>query len=110
VSAPAKGLPSSLLSDVVCLTASSCWVSGALLPTDGTESAPPAITMGQVQSLLALTEDQGQNWQVVSPAPSLAIGEVMAVSCPDATSCFALGYQRAASGPGSFVFLSDQPA
>ena len=109
LAAPARGLPSSLLSDVACATASSCWVSGALLPTVGTAPGPPAITVGQVQSLLATTDDQGQSWQVVSPAPSLDIGEVMAVSCPEATSCFAVGYQRTASGPGSFVFLSYQP-
>ena len=100
----AGGLSLPLVMGVSCATASSCWVSGAVIPSVST--SPTVITDGQVQDLLAVTENQGQSWQAVSVSPSLDIGAVPAVSCPDTTTCFALAYRPAVSGQGDFVMLS----
>jgi hypothetical protein len=96
------------LMGVSCATASLCWVSGAVVPSEipWTSGSPISIDSAQVQGLLAATQDGGQSWQTIQPSPSLEIGLVPAVSCPTSTSCFALGYQRATSGQGAFVLLS----
>jgi hypothetical protein len=93
--------------DVSCMSAISCWVSGALVPKPIAWGQDFALAMSRVHGLLAVTDDQGQSWQTVAPSPSLDIGAVPAVSCPDPTTCFALGYQHTGSGPGGFVLLSE---
>jgi hypothetical protein len=90
----AGGLPLPLVLGVSCATASYCWVSGAVMPSVS------------LQALLAVTQNEGQSWQTVPVSPSLDIGAVPAVSCPDMTTCFALGYRPAVSGQGDFVILS----
>jgi photosystem II stability/assembly factor-like uncharacterized protein len=103
----ATGLPTSVVLGMSCPTNSYCWLSGALISLRALESgAPVAVGNDQVKGLLALTHDQGQSWQTVAVPTSLDVGPVPAISCPDATTCFALGYQRTASGPATFVLLS----
>lgn len=104
---PAAGLPTSVALGMSCATGSYCWLSGALISLKALESGSPvAVGNAQVKGLLAVTHDQGQSWQTVAVPPSLDLGPVPAISCPDSTTCFALGYQRAASGPATFVLLS----
>jgi photosystem II stability/assembly factor-like uncharacterized protein len=104
---PAAGLPTSVVLGMSCATSSYCWSSGALMSLRALESGSPvAVGNDQVKGLLAMTHDQGQSWQTVAVPPSLDVGPVPAISCPDSTTCFALGYQRAASGPATFVLLS----
>ena len=78
------GVPTSLLMGVSCASASFCWVSGAVVPSEIPWASGFAIPVGsaQVQGLLATTQDGGQSWQTVQPSPSLDIGVVPAVSCP----------------------------
>jgi len=103
---PAVGLPTSVVLAMSCPTSSYCWLSGALISLRALETEPVAVATDQVKGLLAMTDNQGQSWQTVAVPPSLDVGPVPAISCPDATTCFALGYQRAASGPATFVLLS----
>ena len=103
---PAVGLPTSVVLGLSCPTSAYCWLSGALISLRALETEPVAVGNAQVKGLLAMTHDGGQSWQTVVVPPSLHVGPVPAISCPDATTCFALGYQRAASGPATFVLLS----
>jgi hypothetical protein len=89
-----------------CPTSSYCWLSGALISLPALENQPVTVGNAHVKGLLAMTHDQGQSWQTVTVPPSVDVGPVPAISCPDSTTCFALGYRRAASGPSTFVLLS----
>ena len=79
---------------ISCATSSSCWLSGYAYP-----ASPPALwtfgSYGQVQGLLASTADGGSTW-VLSRLPA-GVHAVIKVSCPDATTCFALGVKRTGS-------------
>lgn len=93
-------LPDSLLTSISCPSSSYCWASGVIIPP-GTSRA---ITFTDAQGLLATTSDQGQTWQTAQlPTGVTAIG---GISCPDTTTCFALGYSKPAVGRGTFVLLS----
>jgi hypothetical protein len=94
------GLPDSLLTSISCPSSSYCWVSGVVVPA----GSGNAITFADAEGLLAMTADSGQSWQTAQvPEGIRAVGRV---SCPDATTCFALGFEKEASGQGSFVLLS----
>ena len=99
-----QGLQSSLLSSTSCATSSYCWASGSAIPP-GSRSP---IQLDSLQPLLTVTDDQGANWTTAQLSPSIGVKVVDAVSCPSATTCFALGYQSTQPGKttGSFVFLS----
>jgi photosystem II stability/assembly factor-like uncharacterized protein len=94
------GLPLSILTSVSCPTSSYCWASGVIVPS-GTGNA---ISFADAQGLLASSTDQGQSWQTAQ-LPS-DIRAVAGLSCPDTTTCFALGFDKPAFGNGSFVLLS----
>jgi photosystem II stability/assembly factor-like uncharacterized protein len=103
----AGGLPTSVVLSMSCATSTYCWLSGALISLRALDNeSPVAIGNTQVKGLLAMTHDQGQSWQTVAVPSSLNVGPVPAISCPDSTTCFALGYEREVSGPATFVLLS----
>lgn len=91
-----QGQPRPVVMGVSCSTSSYCWVSGAVT----------GIADAQAQGFLAMTKNQGQSWQTAALSPSLGISAVPAISCPDSTTCFALGYRPGESGQGDFVILS----
>jgi hypothetical protein len=91
-----------LLTSVSCATTSYCWASGVVVPLG--MSRP--ITVSEAQGFLTTTDDQGQSWQTAQLPPALDIRAVAAVSCPDTTTCLALGFQVTESGQGTFVLLS----
>jgi photosystem II stability/assembly factor-like uncharacterized protein len=83
-----------------CATSSSCWLVGA-----GAPASPPTsssthgfVSIGQASPLLASTADGGTTW-ALSTAPA-GVGGVLDVSCPDSSTCFALGAEQSASAPG----------
>jgi len=81
-----------------CATSSSCWLTGAAMPTPSPSSTgQQAIGIGQAQGLLASTADGGSTW-ALSTAPS-GVGGVIDITCPDTTTCFALGVEQ--TGPAS---------
>ena len=94
--AGAGGPPFSILTSLSCVTSSYCWTSGLTL--DATSVSRPR------QPLLAMTTDAGQSWQAAQLSASLNLIAVPAVSCPDATTCFAIGIQDTGKNP--FVLLS----
>jgi photosystem II stability/assembly factor-like uncharacterized protein len=93
-------LPNSLLTSISCPSTSYCWASGVTVPS-GTGSA---ISFADAEGLLATTTDAGQSWQT-APLPE-SVRAVAQVSCPDTTTCFALGFDKPESGGGSFVLLT----
>jgi photosystem II stability/assembly factor-like uncharacterized protein len=97
------GLPNSFLTSVSCPSSSDCWTSGVVI---GQSSTGNRVVFADTQGLLVTTADQGQNWQTSQlPEDVRAVG---AVSCPSTTTCYALGFQKPASGDGNggFVLLS----
>ncbi len=91
-----------------CATSSSCWLTGAGGPANpATDSPTPqtthsggalaAFSIGQAQGLIASTADGGSTW-TLSTAPA-GVGGVIDVSCPDTSTCFALGVKQTGSAP-----------
>jgi photosystem II stability/assembly factor-like uncharacterized protein len=83
-----------------CARSSSCWLSGASeLPANpGSERA--FFSIGQAQGLLASTADGGTTWALSKPPAG--VGGVADVTCPDTTTCFALGIKQTGSAPSDF--------
>jgi photosystem II stability/assembly factor-like uncharacterized protein len=79
-----------------CATSSSCWLTGAAM-LQPSSSASQAVGIGQAEGLLASTADGGSTW-ALSTAPS-GVGGVIDVTCPDSTTCFALGVQQTGPAP-----------
>ena len=96
-----EGLPSSLLTVVSCSTSSSCWIAGVVPP-----AGRRPLTFVETKGFLASTSDQGQTWLTTQLPPAFDIRAVAAISCPDTTTCYAIGFQRPTSGPGKFVLLA----
>ncbi len=70
---------------VACASSAMCWAGGSVVAVGTT---PQVIGAGQ--SLLAKSTDSGQSWQASQLPASLATGTVVGVSCPDATTCYAM--------------------
>jgi hypothetical protein len=85
---------------ITCPTSDDCWAVGGT--TVGTNSAPGA-------GFILATRDGGQTWTQVSIPGGLSI--VQGISCPSATSCFAIGgSQTSVDGQLNHVeVLSDAP-
>jgi photosystem II stability/assembly factor-like uncharacterized protein len=79
-----------------CATSSSCWLTGAASPASPPTSAQ-AFSIGQAQGLLASTADGGSTW-ALSTVPA-GVGGVIDVTCPDTSTCFALGVEQTGSAP-----------
>ena len=97
----ASGLPSAVVSEIACAGPSTCTVGGA---TPSTGSQPE--TIANSPGLIASTVDAGQTFQTAQLPEG--IGAVISVSCPSATSCYAVAFRGASTGFGSFVLLSDK--
>ena len=91
-----------------CATSSSCWLTGAGGPANPAPNSPTpqtthsggalaAFSIGQAQGLLASTADGGSTW-ARSTVPA-GVGGVIDVSCPDTSTCFALGVKQTGSAP-----------
>jgi photosystem II stability/assembly factor-like uncharacterized protein len=82
-----------------CATSSSCWLTGAGPSASPSVNSPTphSISIGQAQGLLASTADGGSTW-ALSTEPA-GVGGVIDVSCPDASTCFALGVEQTGSAP-----------
>ncbi len=94
------GLPNSLLTSVACPSSSYCWASGVVVP----KGTGRAISFANAQGMLAMTTDQGQSWQPATLPPG--IRAVAGLSCPDTSTCYALGFEKPANGNGSFVLMT----
>lgn len=57
------------------------------------------FSIGQAQGLLASTADGGSTWAL--SAPPAGVGGVIDVTCPDTSTCFALGVEQTGSAPGA---------
>lgn len=100
------GLDATLVTGLSC-SASNCWLSGLLgasIVQDAT--GLPSIDLGQDPSgTVASSTDGGQTWQPASlPDGVLMVSDL---TCPSATSCFALGLLGTTSGSVRFGLLSD---
>jgi photosystem II stability/assembly factor-like uncharacterized protein len=85
-------------SSLSCASLSECWLTGAAMPKPHASSAARQfIGIGQAQGLLASTEDGGATWALSTPPAR--VGGVIDVSCPDTTTCFALGVEQTGSAP-----------
>lgn len=82
-----------------CASSSSCWLTGAAMPKPAASSTGQQqyIGIGQAEGLLASTADGGSTW-ALSTAPT-GVGGVIDVTCPDTTTCFALGVKQTGSAP-----------
>jgi len=83
-----------------CASSSSCWLSGASKLPASPASERAFFSIGQAQGLLASTADGGATW-ALSKAPA-GVGGVADVTCPDTTTCFALGIKQTGSAPSDF--------
>jgi len=103
-----------------CASSSSCWLTGAGTPasrpanSSAQRSSSPghalrSVSVGQARALLASTVDSGASW-AVSTAPA-RVGGVIDVSCPNTSTCFALGAEQNGSAPGHIkvVLLTNTP-
>ncbi len=77
------------LNGISCSTGSQCWVTGSI----------------RGRATLAQTTDEGRSWRFALLPRGIA--DIESISCPDATTCYALGAQRQASGRYVPVLLSD---
>jgi photosystem II stability/assembly factor-like uncharacterized protein len=82
-----------------CASSSSCWLTGAAMPKPGASSTgrQQYIGIGQAEGLLASTADSGSTWALSTPPAG--VGGVIDVTCPDTTTCFALGVRQTGSAP-----------
>jgi len=85
---------------ISCATSSLCWLTGAAMPqpSPGSSGQQP-IGIGQAQGLLASTADGGSTWAL--SAPPAGVGGVIDVTCPDSTTCFALGVEQTGPAPSN---------
>jgi photosystem II stability/assembly factor-like uncharacterized protein len=108
---PSGSSPGWNFTSMSCATSSSCWLTGAAQPQPGPNSSTPqsgtprsaargagrAFSIGQAQGLLASTADGGSTWALSTPPAG--VGGVIDVTCPDTTTCFALGVEQTGSAP-----------
>jgi len=85
---------------MTCASSSSCWLSGASSLPANPGSLRAFFSIGQAQGLLASTADGGATW-ALSRLPA-GVGGVADVTCPDTTTCFALGIKQTGSAPSDF--------
>ncbi|HTX81338.1 MAG TPA: hypothetical protein VME44_04130 [Streptosporangiaceae bacterium] len=90
-----------------CASTSSCWRSGASNLPANPRSLRAFFSIGQAQGLLASTADGGATWALSTPPAH--VGGVADVTCPDTTTCFALGIEQTGSARSDFkvVLLSN---
>jgi photosystem II stability/assembly factor-like uncharacterized protein len=85
-----------------CPSSSSCWLTGAGGPNNPAAAASSqrngAVSIGQAQGLLASTSDGGATW-ALSTVPA-GVGGLIDITCPDTSTCFALGVEQTGSAPG----------
>jgi photosystem II stability/assembly factor-like uncharacterized protein len=86
-------------SSMSCATSLSCWLTGAAMPEPSPSSTGQnqVIGIGQAQGVLASTDDGGSTWALSTPPAG--VGGVIDVTCPAATTCFALGVEQTGSAP-----------
>jgi photosystem II stability/assembly factor-like uncharacterized protein len=85
---PGAGFPGNAeLTSMTCPTASTCLAAGTIPPVQ--RQFRPFKLGGQ--PVLVSTNDQGQTWQAAQLPARYGITWVSSVSCPAATSCFAIG-------------------
>lgn len=85
---------------VSCASSSSCWLSGASKLPANPRSLRAFFSIGQAHGLLASTADGGAAWAL--SMPPAGVGGVADITCPDTTTCFALGIKQTGSAPSDF--------
>lgn len=106
----ASGLSDDFGMGVTCPTSSTCWAVGASAtpaPDTAPGSAPGEYELTDVTGLVAYTTDGGQTWQsAVLPSN---VRDVFNVSCPNATTCFALAIDEStpSGSPGTPYVLTN---
>jgi hypothetical protein len=83
-----------------CASSSSCWLSGASKLPANPRSLRAFFSIGQAHGLLASTADGGAAWAL--SMPPAGVGGVADITCPDTTTCFALGIKQTGSAPSDF--------
>jgi photosystem II stability/assembly factor-like uncharacterized protein len=86
-----------------CASSSACWLSGASKLPANPRSLRAFFSIGQAQGLLASTADGGATWAL--SMPPAGVGGVADVTCPDTTTCFALGIKQVGSAPNDFTVV-----
>jgi photosystem II stability/assembly factor-like uncharacterized protein len=102
----AGGLPSGLVSGLSCPQVTSCWAAGISQARGATRGSSGSITVtmgGSSGGFVASTDDDARTWQ----AAQLPTGvfAVLRISCPAATTCYALAAQHPSSGSGASLVL-----
>jgi photosystem II stability/assembly factor-like uncharacterized protein len=82
-SAGARGVPAGGFMGVACATSSDCWAPSV-----------SALGRGPEQPTLYGTTDGGSSWRAAQLPPNVEADSLFGfgISCPDADTCFALGY------------------
>lgn len=98
----ATGLPQGVVMGLSCPSAGVCWATGVTTTTAMTS----AVSLDN-SGFAAVTTDGGSTWQDAQLPSSVAA--IVAVSCPSASSCFALGVPQvnnSDNAPQPLVFLA----
>jgi photosystem II stability/assembly factor-like uncharacterized protein len=87
-SAGARGIPLAGLMGVTCATSSDCWAPGLTV-----------FGAGSKQASLYGSSDGGSNWKAAELPAHVDVDSLFGfgISCPDAQTCFALGYRLKSS-------------
>ena len=99
---PAEGLQEGAILGLSCPGTDVCWASGVT----STAMMTSAVSLNNA-GFTAVTTDGGATWQEVQLPSSVAA--VLDVSCPTASTCFALGVPKVNDGNTSsqpFIFLA----
>lgn len=100
-SEPGTGLPDGNMSSVACVTTTTCWAGGLIPPPH----AGSAILVGSGAGYVAETTDLGATWQRATLPDS--VHGVFSLSCPTASTCFAVAILKDASGQFSVGLITD---
>lgn len=91
----ASGLTDDFGMGIACPTSSTCWAVGTSatpVPDTSPGSVPGEDQLTDLSGLVAYSTDGGQSWQ--SAALPANVRDVFNVSCPNATTCFALAIDK----------------
>jgi hypothetical protein len=96
-----------LVTGLACSTSQSCTAGGVALGGEGDPTQPTLAANGGV---ISTTDDGGTSFTEATLPPETTA--VLSVSCPDASTCFALAFADGSSdaAPPTFELLASGPA
>ena len=99
-------LAQGVVMSISCPEATQCWTTGVMGPT-GTPDEVGAIDLHTAPGFATSTSDGGKSWQQAQLPQG--VGAILGISCPDATSCYAVGLKQvpqSSDTPQPFVLLA----